>query len=236
VALQERAVRTRRAILVAAAAVFAEVGYEAATISEILHRANATKGSLYFHFASKAELAQGVLAGQLAALPAPPRQDLMLQQGLDEAFLLAHLLSVGDPVVRGSVRLTVDQGAPNDGLDRRVPMCGWIERNMEVLGRAKENGELLTHIDVSAAARMFVGAFTGVQVLSKVMTDHVDLPERVSDLQRHLMASIAVPAVLAQLDMAADRGTRVYEAALKLRDGGGELERDPAAEQAGPVG
>ncbi|MEU1409958.1 helix-turn-helix domain-containing protein, partial [Streptomyces sp. NPDC005728] len=79
--LQERAVRTRRAILVAAAGVFAEVGFEAATIAEILQRAGVTKGALYFHFASKQELAQAVLAGQLAAVPVPPRQELVLQQG-----------------------------------------------------------------------------------------------------------------------------------------------------------
>ncbi|MEU5599644.1 ScbR family autoregulator-binding transcription factor [Streptomyces sp. NPDC020298] len=216
-ALQERAIRTRKSILVAAAAVFAEVGYEAATISEILQRANVTKGALYFHFASKEELAQAVLTDQLASVPVVPPRELVLQQGLDEAFLLAHLLSVGDPLVRGSIRLTVDQGAPHDGLDRRVPMSGWIEHNNDILDRAKQNGELLPHVDVAAAARMFVGAFTGVQILSKIMTGHADLPERVSDMQRHLMASIAVPAVLLQLDIQSDRGARVYEEAVRAQ-------------------
>jgi len=215
VALQERAVRTRRAVLVAAAAVFAEVGYEAATIAEILARAGVTKGALYFHFSSKEELAQAVLAGQLETVPAVPARELLLQQGLDEAFVLAHLLSVGDPLVQGSIRLTVDQGAPTDGLDRRAPMSGWIAHNADLLGRAKERGELLPHVDVAAAARMFVGAFTGVQVLSKIMTGHADLPDRVADLQRHLLSGVAVPAVLLQLDTAADRGARVYEEAVK---------------------
>ncbi|MFI2765341.1 ScbR family autoregulator-binding transcription factor [Streptomyces echinatus] len=235
-ALQERAVRTRRAILVAAASVFAEVGFEAATISEILHRADATKGSLYFHFTSKAELAQAVLADQLAAVPAPPPQELMLQQGVDEALLLAHLLHLGDPVAQGSIRLTVDQGGLHDVLDRRVPMSQWIGHNTRMLGRAREHGELLPHVDVAATARMFVGAFTGVQVLSQVMTRHGDLPERVTDLQRHLMAGVAVPAVLVQLDMAADRGARVYEAALRLRDQAGTCEEIPAVGEARAAG
>ncbi|MFH8386237.1 ScbR family autoregulator-binding transcription factor [Kitasatospora sp. NPDC018058] len=217
-AVQERAIRTRRAILVAAAAVFAEVGYEAATIAEILNRAKAAKGSLYFHFGSKADLAQAVLADQLTSVPELPPQQLMLQQGLDEAFVLAYMLSKRDPVVQGSIRLTMDQGTPNDGLDRRVPMSGWIERNRVLLEKARENGELLPHVDVAAAARMFLGAFTGVQILSKIMTDHADMPERVSELQRHLMETIAVPPVFARLDLAADRGARVYDAALKLRD------------------
>jgi AcrR family transcriptional regulator len=217
VALQERAVRTRHSILVAAAAVFAEVGYEAATISEIHQRANVTKGALYFHFSSKEELAQEVLADQLGSMPQPAPQELALQEGLDATFLLAHMLTLGDPLVRGSIRLTVEQGSPQDGLDRRIPMAGWIDHNVALLDRAKTNGEVLPHVDVQDTARVFVAAFTGAQILSKIMTGHADLAERVASVERHLMSSIAVPAVLIQLDMAPDRGARVYEQAMKLR-------------------
>ncbi|WP_369181347.1 ScbR family autoregulator-binding transcription factor [Streptomyces mutabilis] len=216
-ALQERAVRTRHSILVAAAAVFAEVGYEAATISEIHQRANVTKGALYFHFSSKEELAQEVLADQLGSMPQPAPQELALQEGLDATFLLAHMLTLGDPLVRGSIRLTVEQGSPQDGLDRRIPMAGWIDHNVALLDRAKTNGEVLPHVDVQDTARVFVAAFTGAQILSKIMTGHADLAERVASVERHLMSSIAVPAVLIQLDMAPDRGARVYEQAMKLR-------------------
>ncbi|MFG2881237.1 ScbR family autoregulator-binding transcription factor [Streptomyces sp. NPDC048297] len=223
-ALQERAIRTRRNILVAAADVFADVGYEAATISEILQRANVTKGALYFHFASKEQLAQAVLTDQLNSVPEVPVRELVLQEGLDAGFLLAHLLSAGDPLVRGSIRLTVDQGSPQDGLDRRVPMASWIEYNAKLLARAKANGELLPHVDVEASAKAFVSAFTGAQVLSKIMSDHSDLMERVVDLYRHLMTSIAVPAVLVRLDMTMDRGRRVHEEALALGRGAEEAE------------
>ncbi|CAL9327663.1 ScbR family autoregulator-binding transcription factor [Streptomyces sp. Tu 3180] len=225
-ALQERAVRTRHSILVAAAAVFAEVGYEAATISEILQRASVTKGALYFHFSSKEELAQEVLAHQLASAPPLPARRLALQEGLDATFLLAHLLSTGDPLVRGSIRLTVDQGSPQDGLDRQVPMAAWLQHNVALLTRARDNGELLPHVDIEDAARVFVAAFTGCQILSKIMTGHADLAERVSSIERHLMSSIAVPAVLIRLDMAPDRGARVYEQALQLRREAGAVAVD----------
>ncbi|WP_330461432.1 TetR/AcrR family transcriptional regulator [Streptomyces sp. NBC_00820] len=225
-ALQERAIRTRRSILVAAADVFADVGYEAATISEILQRANVTKGALYFHFASKEQLAQAVLTDQLNSVPDSPPRELVLQEGLDAGFLLAHLLGAGDPMVRGSVRLTVDQGSPHDGLDRQVPMASWIDHNAKLLARAKTSGELLPHVDVEATAKAFVAVFTGAQVLSKIMSDHTDLMERVADLYQHLMTSIAVPAVLVRLDMSAERGKRVYEEAVALRR---EAEEIPAA-------
>ncbi|MDT3728627.1 ScbR family autoregulator-binding transcription factor [Streptomyces sp. DSM 41972] len=214
---QERAVRTRNAVLRAAGEVFDELGYEAATISAILQRAKVTKGALYFHFSSKEELAQAVLTRQLTSVPRVPGRDLALQQGLDEALVLAHMLAAGEPLVRGSVRLTVEQGSPQDGLDRRASMEGWIEHNVEILSAARDNGELLPSVDVAAAAKMFVGAFTGVQILSKVMTDRADLVERVADLQRHLMAGVAVPAVLVQLDFSPERGAQVYEEAATVK-------------------
>ncbi|QIP88282.1 TetR/AcrR family transcriptional regulator [Streptomyces sp. Tu 2975] len=219
-ARQERAVRTRRAILVAAAEVFDEVGYEAATISEILKRSGLTKGALYFHFASKEELAQGVLAEQVHALPDLPEGELMLQTAVDRALLLAYLLrrDTGDPIVRGSVRLTVEQGALRDGLDRRVPMQAWTEQTQVLFEQAQTAGEILPHVDLVGAAKTFVGAFTGVQVLSNIMTGRQDMTERVADLYRFLMTAIAVPGVLVRLDFSPDRGVRAYEEAVRRRD------------------
>lgn len=233
-ARQERAIRTRQAILVAAAEVFDEVGYEAATISDVLQRSGVTKGALYFHFASKEELAQAVLAAQVTSLPRVPEQDLKLQESLDEALLLAHLLmrGTGDPIVQGSVRLTVDQGSPKDHLNRRVPMQAWTEHTQAVFEEARRRGEILPHADVSALARLFVGGFTGVQVLSRIMTEREDLAERVADLYRHLMPSVAVPAVLVRLDFSPERGLKVYEAAV--RQGGPDPDlRGPETVRAG---
>ncbi|WP_331748856.1 MULTISPECIES: ScbR family autoregulator-binding transcription factor [unclassified Streptomyces] len=228
-ALQERAIRTRRAILVAAAEVFDEVGYEAATISEILKRSGLTRGALYFHFGSKEELAQGVLAVQVEALPPVPKQEFKLQESLDEALLLAHLLrrETGDPIVRGSVRLTVDQGATQGGLDTRVPMNAWVKHTRALLDEAKANGELLPHVNTLSLAKLAVGAFTGIQVLSNIMTEREDMPERVTDLYRNLMAATAAPSVLSHLDFGPDRGMWVYQEAMKFRN----AEADPEAVQ-----
>ncbi|MER6916670.1 ScbR family autoregulator-binding transcription factor [Streptomyces sp. NPDC000594] len=216
-ARQERAIRTRRKILVVAAKVFDQVGYEATTISDILDQSGLTKGALYFHFGSKEELAQAVLAEQVAALPKVPPQDLKLQEALDEGMLLAHLLTGedGDPIIQGSIRLTVDQGSPKDNLDRKVPMQGWINHSLELFAEARENGEVLPHADLDAFARLFAGCYTGVQVLSRIMTDREDLAERMADLYRNLMPALAVPAVLVRLDFSPTRGALVYERVMR---------------------
>lgn len=224
-ARQERAIRTRRSIIAAAAGVFDEVGYEAATISEILKRSGVTKGALYFHFVSKQELAQAVLAAQVELVPPVPPQDIKLQEATDRALMLSYLLK-RDAIMRGSIRLTVDLGAHTDGLDRRVPLAEWTKFSIEVFEEAKAAGELLPHIDTERQGKLFIGAFTGVRLMSHIMTDHEDLEERVSDLYQGLMAAIAVPAVLVQLDFSPKRGRAVYETATKLSEEQAKLSGD----------
>ena len=63
---QERARRTRAAIVESAAAEFSKRGYAAASINTILEHSNATKGAMYFHFDSKEALARAVLEEGLA--------------------------------------------------------------------------------------------------------------------------------------------------------------------------
>ncbi|MET7355669.1 helix-turn-helix domain-containing protein, partial [Streptomyces mirabilis] len=104
---QERAVRTRRLILDAAASVFDERGYEAATIGEVLARAGVTKGALYFHFPSKRALAEGVLGEQFAGFVLAPRVS-KLQELVDMGLALAYRMR-RHPVVSASARLSLGQ-------------------------------------------------------------------------------------------------------------------------------
>jgi AcrR family transcriptional regulator len=203
-ARQERAIRTRRTILEAAAAVFDERGYTSATIGEILDRAGVTKGALYFHFGSKEELAIGVFEEQLA-ITLPP-QDGKLQELVDSGLLLAGRLR-SEPLVRASVGLALDQGAMD--LDRTPAFQMWIDQNVQRLGEAKERGELLPHVDVAETSELLVGSFSGVQLLSQLRCQRQDLERRVVVMFEHLMPSIAVPAVLARLEISVDRARRV---------------------------
>lgn len=155
-ARQERAIRTRRTILEAAAAVFDERGYTSATIGEILDRAGVTKGALYFHFGSKEELAIGVFEEQLA-ITLPP-QSSKLQELVDSGLVLARRLR-SEPLVRASVGLALDQGAMD--LDRTQAFGMWFDQNVQRLAEAKAQGELLPHVDVAETAELLVGSFSG---------------------------------------------------------------------------
>lgn len=64
-AKQERAVRTRNALIESAAELFTRDGFELASLAGISSRAGVSNGALHFHFASKAALAAAV--GRAAA-------------------------------------------------------------------------------------------------------------------------------------------------------------------------
>src|SRR5689334_12795925 len=92
-ARQDRAERTRTAILDAAAAVFDERGFSGASLSDILTKAGVTKGALYFHFSSKEELARAVIEEQFSAdLPFVSFDDPGFQTVIDMSHALAHNL------------------------------------------------------------------------------------------------------------------------------------------------
>ncbi|GEC03795.1 gamma-butyrolactone-binding protein [Streptomyces spinoverrucosus] len=212
-AKQERAIRTRRAILEAAGAVFDEHGYTSTTIAMVLERAEVTKGALYFHFPSKESLAQAVLDEQVP-FGAIPSQPCKLQEVIDITFVVGQRL-LSNALLRGSVRLAVDQCAP-PGVDHTGPFRQWTDHLTPLLEQARAQGELLPTVDPRETVELLVGAFTGIQLMSRALTGRDDLGRRLSVLWSHMLPSIAVPGLLLGLDSRADRGARVL-ASLESR-------------------
>ncbi|MBT2422734.1 TetR/AcrR family transcriptional regulator [Streptomyces sp. ISL-22] len=205
-ARQERAIRTRRLILEAAGAVFDEHGYTATTIAMVLERAEVTKGALYFHFPSKESLAQAVLDEQLP-LGAVPAQSCKLQELVDMTFVFGQRL-LNNALLKGSVRLAVDQAAPS-GVDHAGPFRQWADHLVVLLEQARDQGELLPTVDPRKTVELLVGAFAGIQLMSRALSDRSDLAERISVLWGHILPSIAVPGLLIGIDREPDRGERI---------------------------
>ncbi|MFE1789874.1 TetR family transcriptional regulator, partial [Streptomyces sp. NPDC059525] len=120
---QDRAVRTRRAILQAAAVVFEERGYDAAKLSDIVNIAKVTKGALYFHFESKEGLAQAVIDAQNEDQPQALPQQYKAQEFIDIGMVFSHRMR-HEVLIRASARLTLDQTGGE--LDRATPYETWI--------------------------------------------------------------------------------------------------------------
>lgn len=200
-ARQERAIRTRLAIVTAAASVFDEYGYERATIGEILARAGVTKGALYFHFPSKAALAEGVLSQQFSSVSVEP-STCKLQVFVDTGLTVAYRMR-RDPLVSAVARLSLEQDVRAQFGTTAITQ--WVDACVYMLTEAKEQGELLPHIEPAETAWLFSAAWTGVQVYSQILSQREDLEARVVSLFEHLLPGLAVPAVLARLEISTAR-------------------------------
>ncbi|MGW8064699.1 ScbR family autoregulator-binding transcription factor [Streptomyces ziwulingensis] len=194
-AVQERGERSRRSILEAAARVFDERGYDAASTNEILARSGLTRGALYHHFPSKEAVAAALVAARSEALVVP-EQPVKLQAVVDLTLEYARRLQT-DPVLRASVRLTVEQSSfGHPGVTPHQQSAITILGLLEVAAR---QGEVLPGVDLEEVTQFIVGAFIGVQLMSQVYSRRRDLVQRVRTMWRLLLPGIAAPDVLARL-------------------------------------
>ncbi|MER7843297.1 ScbR family autoregulator-binding transcription factor [Kitasatospora sp. NPDC096077] len=171
---QERAGRTRQAVLLAAADTFAGVGFEAASLVDISRRAGVSKGALYFHFVSKQALADGVRAAAgreigSAALRALRAEGPAVQGLIDFSYELARLLRE-DVVVRAGVRLGRQGPRPDAGrTDTAGPDTAWRSLTAVVhrlLDRAERAGELCPGADRRACAELITTVVAGQVLLA----------------------------------------------------------------------
>ncbi|MFF8955600.1 ScbR family autoregulator-binding transcription factor [Streptomyces sp. NPDC014894] len=225
---QERAVRTRRAIVRAAASVFDEYGFEAAPVAEILSRASVTKGAMYFHFASKEDLARGVLSEQTLRVTVP-ESGSRAQELVDLSLLVAHGL-LHDPVLRAGTRLSLDQGTVD--FSDISPFGAWGEVCARLLAEGKERGEVLPHVNPEETGDFIVGCFTGLQAVSRVTSDRDDLVRRIAVMWNHVLPSIVPASMLTWIDVSEGRIEKVAEAAAAAAasEAGAGSAEDPGPE------
>ncbi|MFI1224980.1 MULTISPECIES: ScbR family autoregulator-binding transcription factor [unclassified Streptomyces] len=164
---QERATRTRQALIRSAATVFEQHGYAQARLALISSRAGVSTGALHFHFENKAAVAEAVVAEASRGLREMSsairrRTDTALQALVDSSHALAERLRE-DPVSRAGFRLSCDgerAGAP----DLRVE---WHHRVRELLAEAAAAGTLAEGVSREDAAAATVAATAGFEVLGR---------------------------------------------------------------------
>ncbi|MET8977505.1 ScbR family autoregulator-binding transcription factor [Streptomyces sp. NPDC004539] len=199
---QERAVRTRAALLRAAAEEFAESGYAGANVSSIADRAGLTLGALYFHFRNKGELARAIVLEQPETVM-PPNPSVGLQHAVDITLTWAYQL-VENPVLLAGARLVMEQEhfvQPSENSHQQ-----WTRIISEDLREALSRGELRPDVEAEPLARLVVNACTGAQMHSQLETGRRDLPERVEEMWRCLLPGAAQPGVADRLEFGESRG------------------------------
>jgi AcrR family transcriptional regulator len=181
--MQKRAEQTRRTILLAAATIFDKYGYAAASIDQIIEEAGVTKGALYFHFISKAELAQAVVARQyevwdweqasIEAKRLPPLDHV------DGVVAIAGRLLQGNVIVRAGMRLVSD--VDNIDAELALPLEPWVAYMQIYLEQAQREGAVMPNVDAAAAARALVAGLFGVQQMSAMLYHSKNTAKRLAE-------------------------------------------------------
>lgn len=192
---QERARRTRAAIIKSAAVEFGKSGYAAASLNRILEGSRATKGAMYFHFDSKEDLARAVLDSATeryrhSAQRWLARTDLgpldVLHGLLDEiALRLEH-----DIVVRAEFRLIIEPGFQRDAQHGGRIIAGVI-RMLAV--RAIEQGQLRTDADPDRFTHILASALVGQRYIIDLTGSKADLRARFTEALEVVVQAMATP-------------------------------------------
>jgi AcrR family transcriptional regulator len=163
---QERAARTRQALVRAAAEVFAQDGFVVASLNSISKRAGVSNGALHFHFESKQALARAVedeAAAAVRAVAGPARAGGPdpLQRLIDATHALMGLLDQ-DAVVRAGFELAGGSPRRDGAVDLRGQWQSWVE---DVLKDAEREGVLADGVSAADASVAVVAATVGFEQL-----------------------------------------------------------------------
>ncbi|MEU3373133.1 ScbR family autoregulator-binding transcription factor [Streptomyces sp. NPDC006660] len=190
---QERAVRTRQALMCSAAESFERHGYVRARLAIISKDAGASLGALHFHFENKAALADAVeraaatslhRAARVAQRPAMNA----LQRLTGISYALAGQLH-RDVVARAGLRLGGEPGRPRHRDLRQE----WQECVRQLLTEARAEGLLADEVDLAAAVSTIAATTTGLGLLARKDPWSAP-PDSLAKFWRLVMPSLAAPA------------------------------------------
>ncbi|WP_281349558.1 ScbR family autoregulator-binding transcription factor [Microbacterium rhizomatis] len=198
---QARAIVTRERVLRAAGTIFGRVRYSKATLVDVADEVGMTTGVIYFHFGSKQELARALIIAEGEIAEAIAKEALA---GSDKGLAGLRTLSYRwaeqiqrNPIVGGGVRVTFER--PELVPEINMAYLVWLNTSEMYLRDAAEAGELVTRRSPEEVAYFVTSAFTGVHLMSSVLTEKEDLLERVDqmwDIVLHPLTIKALPETI----------------------------------------
>lgn len=180
---QERAERTRAALIQAAAKLFGEQGFSGTSVVKIADEAGLTLGAVYFHFRNKSELAREIVFRQpeWVVTPAPRR-------GCSASSTCPSPGPASCSTTPSSRPGPDWSGSRSSSTPRtRTPTASGPRSSWTTSWSPSAAWELRAYTDVQALSRLVVYACTGAQMHSFIETRRADLPERVVEFWQLLL-------------------------------------------------
>lgn len=183
---------TRERILTAASAVFAERGYSGASLDMVARTAGMTKGAIYWHFSSKAELFCALLERRCQ------QDDAVIDPLLDVSQLQALDLTQAQDIMEQAMRqVSHDPSWPRLYMEfvtqaREPEIAARLARlyhqscdkSAGLHEQLKAIGRINASFDARTLARFWMTLIDGLLLASMVNPDDTDLPRLVREFTR----------------------------------------------------
>ena len=164
---------TRGRIIEKAAEAFADRGYAATSLNDLVGASGLTKGAFYFHFDSKEALALEVFRSRHEAWGGKVLATMSEhERAIDR--LMGIMRTVGgmieaDPSSRCVGRLAEELSAdPDLAPIVKRQFDQWVELSADLLRRAQEEGDARPDLDARAVSEVAVAGFIGLEKISGV--------------------------------------------------------------------
>jgi len=171
---KEEAAVTRATLLKTALAVFSAKGYAAATLDDVAKAANVTRGAIYWHFKSKADL-YNTLVQEFSARGAGLVQQAVSEGGtlieiLRRIFVRLCTVVEEDKEMRAVMELTLFKTGLDPelqaGRKKQIEAGNVILKGItEAMGQGVAQGVLRDDIDPADMARAFIAFENGATLL-----------------------------------------------------------------------
>lgn len=189
--MQDRAVRTREAIIAVAARHFDTDGYGHTSINAISATGKFAKGAMYYHFPSKEAIAQHLISDWNRTLDDTVSEALASGSSSTAGEKLAAIFTslarriAEDTNVRAGMKLTLE---PTVGS--AAGFAHWVDVVNDIIGTAIAAGEITNTLTTHRLAWNLCAGTLGAVNASAVLHENFDLTTRIDDvLTIHLSAT-----------------------------------------------
>ena len=178
---QQRGIETRMALLEASGRVFSRLTYDQAKLKDISDEANASQGSIYFHFGNKYDIAEAVLNVQQERMATTLEAELSLGRTGHDTILhmlvkLATLMAT-DPLVQAGLQLV--DSLPEELRDRgHDSYVRWQERTQMLVEQGVRDGSITSTESPELLAEIITALYVGGQMMSGMADRWTSLPAR----------------------------------------------------------
>ena len=171
---KQEAALTRNSLLKAALSVFSRTGYSAATLEDVAAEAGVTRGAIYWHFGSKAELYNALLdeysgrSGQIVQAAAAEGGTLI--EILTRVFIRLLAAMEDDPALKEVMNISLfkTERTPDlaPAMQARLEGSQALIRSIAaIMAQGIAAGDLRTDLDPLDMARAFLGFQNGMSYL-----------------------------------------------------------------------